>query len=103
MYVQFMKNFYLADSNKLMAAKLISAFWATKNVWLPLSRHGVRRVHEKFSPHWFEGSYDVLGVLRAKTFDCEFLDMMYVEFIKNFYLANSNKLVAVRLISASWA
>ena len=29
--------------------------------------------------------------------------MMYVEFMKNFYLVDSNKLMAVRLISASWA
>ena len=29
--------------------------------------------------------------------------MMYVEFMKNFLLADSNKLMAVRLISASWA
>ena len=31
------------------------------------------------------------------------LDMMYVEFMKNFHLANSSELMAVRLISASWA
>ena len=29
--------------------------------------------------------------------------MMYVEFIKNFTLADSTELLAVRLISASWA
>ena len=29
--------------------------------------------------------------------------MMYVEFMKNFLLADSSKLVAVRLILASWA
>ena len=28
---------------------------------------------------------------------------MYVEFMKNFPLADSNKLIAVRLILASWA
>ena len=28
---------------------------------------------------------------------------MYVEFMKNFPLAVSNKLMAIRLISASWA
>ena len=28
---------------------------------------------------------------------------MYVEFIKNFLLADSNELMAVRLISAPWA
>ena len=29
--------------------------------------------------------------------------MVYVEFMKNFLLADSNELMAVRLISASWA
>ena len=39
--------------------------------------------------------------MRPKTFDSYFLDMMYVEFMKNFLLADSSKLMAVRLISAS--
>ena len=38
-----------------------------------------------------------------KTFDSYFLDMMYVEVIKNFLFADSSKPMAVRLISASWA
>ena len=29
--------------------------------------------------------------------------MMYVEIMKNFLLADSSELVAIRLISASWA
>ena len=29
--------------------------------------------------------------------------MMYVEFIRNFILADSSELMAVRVISASWA
>ena len=32
-----------------------------------------------------------------------FLDMMYVEFIKKFFLADSSELMGVRVISASWA
>ena len=36
-------------------------------------------------------------------FDSYFLDMMYVEFMKNFLLANSSELLAVPLILASWA
>ena len=40
-------------------------------------------------------------LLSPKTFESYFLDMMYVEFMKNFLLADSSKLVAVRLISAS--
>ena len=39
--------------------------------------------------------------MSPKTFDSYFLDMMYVEFMKNFLLADSSKLMAVRLISAS--
>ena len=38
--------------------------------------------------------------MSPKTFDSYFLDMMYVEFMKNFNLADSSKLIAVRLISA---
>ena len=29
--------------------------------------------------------------------------MMYVEFMKNFFLADSTELMGVRVISASWA
>ena len=36
-------------------------------------------------------------------FDSYFLDMMYVEFMKNFLLADSGELLTVRLIVASWA
>ena len=80
MYVEFLKNFLLADSSKLILdmiyVELIRAnFWLLdsfrppepKNVWFLLSRHDVRRVDEKFS------------------------------------LADSSELMAVRLISASWA
>ena len=56
MYVEFMKNFYLADPNKLMAVRLISDS-EPKNVSLLLSRHGVGRVDEKFSPRLLERGY----------------------------------------------
>ena len=36
-------------------------------------------------------------------FDSNFLDMMYVDFMKNYFLANSSKLMSVRLILGSWA
>ena len=32
MYVEFMKNFLLADSSELMAVRLILASWAQKQV-----------------------------------------------------------------------
>ena len=169
-YVEFMKNFLLADSSELMAVRLISASWSPKtfdsyfldmmyieftirasywllhsfwppepkNVSFVLSRHDVRRVHETFSSRRFERAdgcqthfgllspktfdsffldmmymswrferaircYTHFGLLSPKTFDSYFLDMMYVEFMKNFLLADSSELLAVRLISASWA
>ena len=43
------------------------------------------------------------GLVSPKAFDSYFLDMMYVEFMKNFSFADSSELMAVRLISASWA
>ena len=49
-------------------------------------------------PH---GCYTHFGLLSPKTFESYFLDMLYVEFMKNFLLADSSKLMAVRLISAS--
>ena len=41
--------------------------------------------------------------MSPKTFDSNFLDMMYVEFMKNFLLADSSEQMAVIVISASWA
>ena len=104
MYVEFMKNFLLADSSELMIVKLI---WhpEPKNKWFLLCRHDVRRVHEKFSSRRFDrsiGCYTHFGILSPKTSDSYFVDMMYVEFMKNFLLADSSELMAVRLIWASW-
>ena len=53
MYIEFMKSFHLACWKKLAAVRLISASWA-QNVSFLLSRHDVRRVHEKFSSRRFE-------------------------------------------------
>ena len=97
MYVELMKNSYLADSSELMAVRVISASWP-KNVWFLLSRHDVRRVHEKFSSLRFEraiGYETRFDLLSPKTFDSYFLDMMYVEFMKNFLLAYSSELMAL--------
>ena len=105
MYVEFMKNFPLADSSALMGVRPISASWA-QNVWFLLSTHDVRGVHEKFFSRRIEladGCQTHFGLLSPKTFDSYFLDMMYVEFMKNFSLADSSELMTARLISASWA
>ena len=41
--------------------------------------------------------------MSPKTFDSVFLDMVYVEFMKNVLLADSSELIAVRLILVSSA
>ena len=88
-----------------MGVRVISASWAQKRL-IPTSRHDVRRVHEKFG---LADSSELMGVRvisaswAQKRFDSQFLDMMYVEFIKNFFLADSSELICFRVISASWA
>ena len=67
MYVEFMKNFLLADSTELWAIRLILSSW-------------------------------------AQTFHSYFLDMMYVQFRKIFFLGRRfEELMAIGVISASWA
>ena len=39
---------------------------------------------------------DHFGLVSLKIFDSYFVHMMYVEFMKNFHLANSSELMAVR-------
>ena len=41
--------------------------------------------------------------MRQNTFNSFFLEMMYVEFMKNFLLVDSCEVLAVRLILAFWA
>ena len=89
-------SWYLLDSFRPPEAK---------NVSFLLSRHDVRRVHEKFSSCRFERAHGCsthFSLLSAKTIDSYFLDMMSVQFMKNFLLADSSELMAVRLVSASW-
>ena len=80
MYVEFMKNFLLADSGEQMPVRLFSP--------IPASRC----LLDSFRPP---------ELISAKTFCSYFLDMMYVEFMKNFLLADSGEQMPVRLISAS--
>ena len=105
MCVLFMKNFL---------SPIRATWWVLhsfrppepKNVWFLLSRHHVRRVHEKFSSRWFERAICRLthfGLLSPRTFHSYFLDIMYVDIIKKIFLAHSSELMGVRLISASWA
>ena len=77
-----------------------------KNVWFLLSRHDVRRVHEKLFSRRYEraiGCFTHFGLLSPKTFDSYFLDIMYVKFMRKFFQADSSEQMGVRLISASWA
>ena len=77
-----------------------------KNVWFLLSRHDIRRVHEKLFSRRYEravGCFTHIGLLGPKTFDSYFIDIMYVEFMRKFFQADSSELMGVRLISASWA
>ena len=41
--------------------------------------------------------------MSPKTFDSYFIDIMYVEFMREFLQADSSELMGVSLISASWA
>ena len=69
-----------------------------KNVWFLLSRHDVFGVHEKFSSSRFrraDACKTDFDLLRAKTFCSYFLDMMYVEFKKNFLVADSGEQMPV--------
>ena len=103
MYVEFEKNFSHADSSDLMAVTVISASWAQKRLiptfytWCTFSSWKIF-----FSP--IRGSYwllDSFGLLNPKTFDSFLLHIIYIEFTKNFLLADSSELLAVRLILAS--
>ena len=76
---------------------LLDSFWhpEPKNKWFLLCRHDVRRVHEKFPSRRLEradGCYTHFGILSPKTSDSYFVEMMYVEFMKNFLLADSTEL-----------
>ena len=76
-----------------------------KNVWFLLSRHDIRRVHEKLFSRRYEravGCFTQFGLLGPKTFDSYFIDI-YVEVMRKFFQADSSELIGVRLISASWA
>ena len=104
---------YTSSWRKIFFSLIWASWWSLdsfrppepKNVWFLLSRHNVRRVDEKFCSRIFEradGSLTHLCLLREKTFDSYFFDMIYVELKKNFLLADSSELMVVRLISASW-
>ena len=83
MYVEFMKNFFLAESSELLGVRLISASWAQKRLIPTLQTSCTSNSWEIFYPY--------------------FLDMIYVGFMKNFFVADTSELLAVLPISASLA
>ena len=105
MYVEVRQKFFLADSSELMGVRVISASWAQKRLIPSFYTWGTSSSLKIFlSP--IRGSWWVLesfGLLGPKTFDSSFLDMMYVEFMKNYFLADSHELMGVRVISVFWA
>ena len=90
MYVEFMKNYILADSGEQMPVRLISA--PEPKTFCSYFRDADSG-DKKISASWF-------CPLSTKTFYSYFLDMMYVEFMKNYILADSGEQMPVRLISA---
>ena len=100
-----MKHFHLACWNKLMAVRHISPSWAQKRLipsFYTCSASSWRKIF--FLPirtsQWLLDSF---RFPEPKTFDSYFLDTIYVEFMKNFSLGDSSELMAVKLISSSWA
>ena len=105
MYVDFMKNFLLADSREMMAVRLILESWAQKRL-IPTFYTSCTSSSWKifFSP--IRVSWWLFGLILAsepKTSDSYFVDMMYVEFMTNVLLADSSVVLAVRLILSYWA
>ena len=105
MYVEFMKNFLLADSSGVLAIRLILASWAQKRL-IPTFYTSCTSSSWNifFSP--IRASWWLLDSFlhpEPKVSVSYFVDMMYVEFMKNFLLADSSELMAVTLIFASWA
>ena len=105
MYLELMKNFFLADSSELLAVRLISASWAKKRLiptFLTWYTSSWRTIF--FSP--IRANCWLLDSFRPpepKNDDSFFLHKVCIECMKNFLLADSNELIFVRLISASWA
>ena len=107
MYVELMKNFHLGDSSKLMAVRLISASWAQKRLiptfWTRCTSSSWKIFFSRSPIRASWWLLDSFWPAEPKNVWFYFLDMIYVELMKNFLLADSRELMAVRLISASWA
>ena len=76
-----------------------------KDVWFPLSRHNVPRLHEKF---FLADSSELVGVRVISASRAQKvwypLSRHHVRRVhKKFFVADSSELMGVRVISASWA
>ena len=104
MYVELMKNFFLADSRELMGVRVISSS-EPKNVWFLFSRRCRSRSWKIFfSP--IRANWCVLQSFRTPepknvSFPLSRHDVRRVH--EKFFLADSSELMGVRVISASWA
>ena len=105
MYVEFMKNFLLADSSEVMGIRLISASWAQKSLIPTLYKSCTSNSWKIFfSPT--RANWWVLDSFRPpEPKNVWFLlsrhDVRRVH--ENFFLADSSEVMGIRLISASWA
>ena len=105
MYVELMKNFLLADSSQVLAVRLISESWAEKRLiptvltWCTSSWWNIF-----FSPirarSWLLDSFRPREPKNV-WFLCSRHDVRRVH--EKFPLADSSEVMAVRLISVSWA
>ena len=88
-----------------MGIRLISASWAQKSLIPTLYKSCTSNSWKIiFSSIRANGwVLDSLRSLSPKTFDSYLLDMLYVEFMKKFLLADSCDVMGIRLTSASWA
>ena len=104
MYVELIKNFFLPDSRELMGVKVISTSWARKRL-IPLSRHDVPRVHEKFflpipANWWVLESFQPTEP-KNDWFPLSRYDVPRLH--EKFFFADSRELMGVRVISTYWA
>ena len=100
-----MKKIFLADSSEQMNVRDISVSWAQKRL-IPSFKTWCTSCSWKnfFSP--IRAMWWVLDSFRLPKFkNVWFLlsKLMYVEFMRKFFQADSSELMGVRLISASWA
>ena len=105
MYVEFMKNILIADSRDLIAVRLILVSWAQKRLIPSFYTFSASRSWKILSSQFRASSWllDSFWHPEPKNNDSYFVDNIYVDFMKNFILADSSKLMDVRLILASWA